>query len=181
MTTEVETPFWSTFVSDHHRDLEQADIDQAIQSYSEFAGAPRYAAVNPRYRDTLVQEYFVSIGIIPRFANGVSTWEIWLSTKTLVLTGEGKDLSIPRTLPEISEEEWDRFKSSDLDGIPIKVRKKGEGAGRGRAKIMHNGTPRDQWIQQEFAKGRNRRDIADELGVRYQIIFAATKGMKNGV
>lgn len=184
MTTEytiTQQGSWSTFISEGRRDLIQGDIDRAIHSYSESAGAPRYAAVNSRYRDTVVQDYLVSQQIVPRFANSVGTWEIWLSTRTLVLNGEGKDLLAPLRDYDLTEEERGRFYMWTEDGLPAEVgsvrasRKKG--TGRGRTKIMHNGISREDWIQAEFRKGRTRREIADELGVRYQIVFAATKGM----
>ena len=37
---------------------------------------------------------------------------------------------------------------------------------------------RIDYIRQEFAKGRKRGEIAKELGVAYQIVFAATKPEK---
>lgn len=37
---------------------------------------------------------------------------------------------------------------------------------------------RIDYIRQEFAKGRKRGEIAKELGVAYQIVFAATKAEK---
>ncbi len=40
--------------------------------------------------------------------------------------------------------------------------------------------PRSEYIKQEFLKGKSRGDIAKELGVAYQVVFAATKGMDNG-
>lgn len=40
--------------------------------------------------------------------------------------------------------------------------------------------PRSEYIRQEFMKGRTRSDIAKELDVPYQIVYAATKGMTNG-
>lgn len=38
---------------------------------------------------------------------------------------------------------------------------------------------RIDYIRQEFAKGRKRGEIAKELGVAYQIVFAATKPAKD--
>ncbi len=37
---------------------------------------------------------------------------------------------------------------------------------------------RVDYIREEFAKGRKRGEIAKELGVAYQIVFAATKADK---
>jgi hypothetical protein len=48
--------------------------------------------------------------------------------------------------------------------------------GRG-ARIMVNGKPRAEYIREEVGKGRSRGDVAKELGVPYQIVYAATKEM----
>lgn len=181
MTTRIEMSGWSTFISEGRRDLIQVDVERAVSSYSETSGAPRYAAINSRYRDTLVQDFIVSQGIIPRFSKGVGTWEIWLSTLTQVLAGEGKDLLAPLRDSSITDEDRDRFYNpiDEETGLPaFGEPKKKNGGRRGRAKIMYNGISREEWIQIEFRKGRTRREISDELGVRYQIVFAATKGMK---
>ena len=45
----------------------------------------------------------------------------------------------------------------------------------GSAILMADGKRRIDYIREEFAKGRTRGDIAKELGVAYQIVFAATK------
>lgn len=45
----------------------------------------------------------------------------------------------------------------------------------GSAIMMADGMRRVDYIRQEFAKGRKRGEIAKELGVAYQIVFAATK------
>lgn len=39
---------------------------------------------------------------------------------------------------------------------------------------------RAAYIRQEFMKGRTRREIADELGVLYNIVHSATANMDNG-
>ena len=45
-----------------------------------------------------------------------------------------------------------------------------EGPGKGKARV--------DYIRKEFKKGRKRGEIAKELGVAYQIVFAATKEPK---
>lgn len=49
--------------------------------------------------------------------------------------------------------------------------------GGGVSIVLPNGMKRAEYIRQEFAKGRKRGEIAKELGVVYQIVFAATKGL----
>lgn len=44
--------------------------------------------------------------------------------------------------------------------------------------VLPNGQNRAEYIRQEFAKGRKRGDIAKELGVAFQIVYAATKPAK---
>ena len=55
-------------------------------------------------------------------------------------------------------------------------------SGRGRTVILQEGPGagmrRVDYIRQEFQKGRSRSEIAKELGVPYQIVFAATKAKK---
>lgn len=55
---------------------------------------------------------------------------------------------------------------------PTTEKKKG-----GSAIVLENGMRRVDYIRQEFAAGRKRGEIAKELGVAYQIVFAATKDM----
>lgn len=47
--------------------------------------------------------------------------------------------------------------------------------------VLDNGEPtsRAGYIRQEFQKDRSRKDIAEELGVRYNIVFSATANMFN--
>ena len=49
------------------------------------------------------------------------------------------------------------------------------------AKIIVDGTEllRNDWIRELFDDGLKRKDIAAMLGVRYQVVYAATKGMEN--
>ena len=49
------------------------------------------------------------------------------------------------------------------------------------AKIIVDGTEllRNDWIRELFNDGLKRKDIAAMLGVRYQVVYAATKGMEN--
>ena len=46
---------------------------------------------------------------------------------------------------------------------------------------LDSGEPcsRAEYIRQEFQKDRSRREIADELGVRYNIVYSATANMEN--
>lgn len=46
---------------------------------------------------------------------------------------------------------------------------------------LDNGTEcsRSAYIRQEFAKDRSRKEIADELGVKYYIVYSATANMYN--
>lgn len=47
--------------------------------------------------------------------------------------------------------------------------------------VLDNGeaTSRAGYIRQEFMKNRSRKEIAEELGVRYNIVFSATANMFN--
>jgi len=47
--------------------------------------------------------------------------------------------------------------------------------------VLDNGEPtsRAGYIRQEFMKDRSRKEIAEELGVRYNIVFSATANMFN--
>ena len=49
------------------------------------------------------------------------------------------------------------------------------------AMISVNGVEvlRNDWIRELFEAGMKRKDIAAELGVRYQVVYAATKHMEN--
>ena len=49
------------------------------------------------------------------------------------------------------------------------------------AKIIVDGTEllRNDWIRELFNDGLKRKDIAEMVGVRYQVVYAATKGMEN--
>jgi hypothetical protein len=54
-----------------------------------------------------------------------------------------------------------------------------EGAKKeGGAVVLSNGERRSDYIRRRFAEGAKRGEIAKELGVVYQIVFAATKGKK---
>jgi len=44
---------------------------------------------------------------------------------------------------------------------------------------VEDGTPRKDYIRGEYAKGRTRREIADELGVDYSVAWRATKDMED--
>jgi hypothetical protein len=48
----------------------------------------------------------------------------------------------------------------------------------GAAVVLPNGQRRIDYIREQFAAGRKRGEIAKELGVAYQIVFAATKEKK---
>lgn len=52
------------------------------------------------------------------------------------------------------------------------------GARGGRSIVLENGEKRVDYIRRRFAEGATRSEIAKELGVRYQIVFAATKAPK---
>ena len=73
----------------------------------------------------------------------------------------------------MGEENKDKTKEAPK---PVASEKKGqtvyllEGPGKGMK--------RAEYIRQEFKKGRTRGEIAKELGIVYQIIFAATKEPK---
>ena len=47
--------------------------------------------------------------------------------------------------------------------------------------VLENGEPcsRAEYIRQEFNKDRTRKEIAEELGVRYNIVYSATANMEN--
>lgn len=45
----------------------------------------------------------------------------------------------------------------------------------GAAIVLENGERRVDYIKRRFAEGAKRGEIAKELGVAYQIVFAATK------
>lgn len=51
-------------------------------------------------------------------------------------------------------------------------------AAGGAAIILPNGERRIDYIRRRFTEGAKRGEIAKELGVKYQIVFAATKGLK---
>jgi hypothetical protein len=53
----------------------------------------------------------------------------------------------------------------------------GERQGRGKV-ILPSGQPRAEYIREQAEAGRTRAEIANELGVAYQIVYAATKGMQ---
>lgn len=53
----------------------------------------------------------------------------------------------------------------------------GERQSRGKV-ILPNGQPRAEYIREQAEAGRTRAEIAKELGVPYQIVYAATKGME---
>ena len=53
----------------------------------------------------------------------------------------------------------------------------GERQGRGKV-ILDNGMPRAEYIRQQFEAGRTRGEIAKELEVPYQIVYAATQTKK---
>lgn len=44
---------------------------------------------------------------------------------------------------------------------------------------VEDGTPRRDYIQAEYAKGKTRREIADELGVDYSVAWNATSDMED--
>jgi len=46
-----------------------------------------------------------------------------------------------------------------------------------RMVLMEDGTPRKDYIREQIEEGRTRSDIADELGVSYNIVYAASKDM----
>jgi hypothetical protein len=48
----------------------------------------------------------------------------------------------------------------------------------GAAVVLADGTRRIDYIRAQYAAGRKRGEIAKELGVAYQIVFAATKKAK---
>jgi len=57
--------------------------------------------------------------------------------------------------------------------------KAGEGATKqGAAVVLSNGERRIDFIRRRFKEGAKRGEIAKELGVPYQIVFAATKTKK---
>lgn len=49
---------------------------------------------------------------------------------------------------------------------------------RGAAVVLSSGERRIDFIRRRFAEGAKRGEIAKELGVPYQIVFAATKEKK---
>jgi hypothetical protein len=50
---------------------------------------------------------------------------------------------------------------------------------QGRAIVLPNGERRVDYIKRRFNEGASRGAIAKELGVVYQIVFAATKNLKH--
>lgn len=48
----------------------------------------------------------------------------------------------------------------------------------GAAVVLANGERRIDYIRRRFSEGAKRGEIAKELGVAYQIVFAATKAKK---
>lgn len=48
----------------------------------------------------------------------------------------------------------------------------------GAAVVLQNGERRIDYIRRRFGEGAKRGEIAKELGVPYQIVFAATKAKK---
>jgi len=49
---------------------------------------------------------------------------------------------------------------------------------QGAAVVLANGERRIDYIRRRFGEGAKRGEIAKELGVAYQIVFAATKAKK---
>lgn len=49
----------------------------------------------------------------------------------------------------------------------------------GAAVVLPSGEKRIDYIRRRFAEGAKRGEIAKELGVAYQIVFAATKPKKD--
>lgn len=49
---------------------------------------------------------------------------------------------------------------------------------QGAAIVLESGEKRVDYIRRRFAEGVKRGEIAKELGVKYQVVFAATKQPK---
>ena len=103
------------------------------------------------------------------------------------MSAEGQEKSRKQQILELFQQDLSRSEIAKRLGVPYQVvyqytkgmtnaaTKPGGGA---RRVILDNGMPRAEYIRQEFAKGRSRSEIAKELGVPYQVVYAATRNMR---